>query len=379
MEAERDSPLPEEDRFACLPGCGLCCSYRVRVTEADRRRLQEAGALAHALEPQETTFNGTLALRRVPDFCLFLDSQRRCAVYDHRPQQCRAYPFLWTPSARADLDVDFSCPGLGRGETVPVKQRQPPAESTTERTRRNSAIGELQRLLRAQRRYAAPNVLAALGQRCLDELAAVWAAAPRMGSWSARMDQREPLLTNVETEDALPALWKSLSLSPRSVEAVLNDVSFMGRHFARPRLNTRLGQREAVVIYRLWIAEEALHVEDKEGTRREISLRQIGRIPWQGDAIATRRVYLERWLKRQLPVRLANNLALANLAPGSHVATCYSQFLMEIDWRLAVLAPALALLGGEEVIHRSVALEAIRASDGLLRAWCESARLGSIK
>jgi hypothetical protein len=81
-------------------------------------------------------------------------------------------------------------------------------------------------------------------------------------------------------------------------------------------------------------------------------------------------------LKRQLPVRLANNLALADLAPGSHVAICYLQFLTEIDWRLAVLAPALALLGGEEVIRRPVALEAIRASDGLLRAWCESARLG---
>ena len=184
MEAERDSPLPEEDRFACLPGCGLCCSYSVRVTEADRGRLQEARALARAPEPQKTTANGTLALRRVPDFCLFLDSQRRCAVYDHRPQQCRAYPFLWTTYAQVCLGVDFSCPGLGRGEIVPVKQRQPPAESTTKRTRRNSAIGELQRLLRARRRYATPNVLAALGERCLDELAAVWAAAPRMGSCS---------------------------------------------------------------------------------------------------------------------------------------------------------------------------------------------------
>jgi hypothetical protein len=160
------------------------------------------------------------------------------------------------------------------------------------------------------------------------------------------------------------------------VERLRSDVSFMERHFARPRLNTRLGQREAVVVCRLWIAEEVLHVEDIEGTRREISLRHTGQIPWQGDALATRRAYLERWLKRQLPVRLANNMALASLAPSSHVAICYLQFLMEIDWRLAVLAPALALLGGEEVIRRPVTLEAIRASDGLLRAWCESARLG---
>jgi hypothetical protein len=199
-----------------------------------------------------------------------------------------------------------------------------------------------------------------------------------MGSWSARVEQTGPSLTNVETEDALTALWKGLSLSPRSVEELRGDVPFVGRHFARPRLNTRLGPGETVVIYRLWIAGEELHVEDEEGTHREISLRHVGRIPWQRDAIATRRAYLEHWLRRQLPVRLANNLALASLAPSSHVATCYLQFLMEIDWRLAVLAPALALLRGEEVIHRPVALEAIRASDGLLRAWCERARLGSI-
>jgi hypothetical protein len=199
-----------------------------------------------------------------------------------------------------------------------------------------------------------------------------------MGSWSARVEQTGPSLTNVETEDALTALWKGLSLSPRSVEELRGDVPFVGRHFARPRLNTQLGPGETVVIYRLWIAGEELHVEDEEGTHREISLRHVGRIPWQRDAIATRRAYLEHWLRRQLPVRLANNLALASLAPSSHVATCYLQFLMEIDWRLAVLAPALALLRGEEVIHRPVALEAIRASDGLLRAWCERARLGSI-
>jgi Fe-S-cluster containining protein len=377
MEAERDSPLPKEDRFACLPGCGLCCSYRVLVTDADRRRLQEARAVAHAPDAWEATGNGELALRRVSGFCLFLASKQRCAIYDQRPQQCRAYPFLWTWYARAELDVDLSCPGLGHGETVPVKPRQPPAESRVKQTRRGSAIGQLQMLLRAQRRYAAPRALAGLGEHYLDELAAAWAAAPRTGSWSVRIDQRGPFLANVETEDAFPELCEGLSLSRRSVEGLRSDDSFIGRHFARPHLNTRLGQEDAVALYRFWIAEEALHVEEEAGKRREISLRHTGRIPWWGDALATRRAYLERWLKRQLPVRLANNLALADLALGSHVATCYLQFLIEIDWRLAVLAPALALLGGEEVIRRPVALEAIRASDGLLRAWCESARLGS--
>ena len=125
----------------------------------------------HAPEPWKAIANGKLSLRRMPDFCFFLDPQRRCAVYDHRPQQCRAYPFLWTTYARADLDVDYSCPGLGRGETVPVKPRRPPAESKTKQIQRDSPIDEVRRLLRAQRRYAAPDVLPAFGERMFGNVA----------------------------------------------------------------------------------------------------------------------------------------------------------------------------------------------------------------
>jgi len=130
--------------------------------------------------------------------------------------------------------------------------------------------------------------------------------------------------------------------------------------------------------------EGVLHVEPRGGKREVFPLDDIGRLAWQPEAIATRRAYLKRWLKRQLPVRLANNTGLASLMPGGHVAVHYLQFLLEIDHRLAVLAPALRLCseqalaraGGKDAVDRDVALEAVRGSDGLLRAWCESARLG---
>jgi hypothetical protein len=67
---------------------------------------------------------------------------------------------------------------------------------------------------------------------------------------------------------------------------------------------------------------------------------------------------------------------MAALMPGSHVATEYLKFLLEIDQRLALLAPALAQTCGKEAVDRTSALEAIRGSDALLRAWCESARVG---
>jgi hypothetical protein len=150
----------------------------------------------------------------------------------------------------------------------------------------------------------------------------------------------------------------------------------MERHFARPRWNTRLGLEWEVTVYRFWLTEGLLYVEERSGAQEAFPIEDVGRLPWQPEAIATRRAYLERWVKRQLPVRLANNLAVASPLPGGHVATCFLEFMVEIDWRLAVLTPALARVSGKGAIDRGIALEAIRGSDGLLRAWCESARLG---
>jgi hypothetical protein len=128
-----------------------------------------------------------------------------------------------------------------------------------------------------------------------------------------------------------------------------------------------------VAVCRFQVSEGAFRQVDRDGTRQQVAL---GELPWTREAIATRRAYLKRWLERQLPIRLANNLAVAGWALGQHVATAFLQFLTEIDRRLAVLGLVLARISGVREIDRTIALEAIRGSDGLLRAWCESARVG---
>ena len=362
-------PLPSEARFACLPGCGLCCSYRVLVTEADRQRLR---AVVADSQPWEVAADGERALRRVPGFCLYLDPQQRCTVYEHRPEQCRAYPYLWTTYGQLQLDVDFSCPGLGCGN--PVEWRHPPVETTQRQAQREEGIRELQGLLRAQRRYAGPDVLVALGERALDKLAAIWPAAPQAGSSTLRVTQRQPLTVNAETPDDLTALWQGLSLAHQPVEKLLVDAAFIKRHFGHSRWNTQLSPEGELAVYRFSIADRVLHLEDRGGAHQAIPLHHAGRLPWQSEALNTRRAYLQRWLQRQLLVRLANSLAVASLMRRGHVAVCYLQFLLGIDHRLSVLASALALACEKEAIDRTIALEAIRGSDGLLRAWCERAR-----
>lgn len=384
----------------CLPRCGLCCSYRVLVTGADRRRLSALSPPSACSDPWEASSDGELALRRrspersaersrrkptpdIPGFCVFLDERQRCTVYGHRPERCRAYPYLWTTYDRLELDVDLSCPGLGRpglgrGEVIATEWRDSPDESTAQRARREAAIRGVRDLLYVQQRYADPEALGALGAHCVNDLAAGWTAARPAGVSTLHVAQIRPLSTNVdlETEDVLPAVWESLLLAHRSVESLSADNSYVERHFARPRWNTRLSSAGEVTLYCFWVDDGTFLVRERGGVSRAIALDDIAQLAWEPEALATRRAYLERWLRRQLPVRLANNLALASPPPGGHVAAIYLAFLVEIDWRLVVLAPALARVNGKEAVDREVALEAVRGSDGLLRAWCESARLG---
>jgi Fe-S-cluster containining protein len=358
------SLLPDEKRFACLPGCGLCCSYTVVVGEADQRRLRPAAAFDAASIPWQAAFDGGRALRRERGFCLFLDGECRCTVYQQRPDYCRSYPYLWTSYLRPELDVDFSCPGLGRGLPVDQAQRFHPPDGEAQQAQRVAALREVEALLRAQNRYASPEVLQPLGERHIDTLAEVWSAARPAGAATLRGSGEKPGLAG--------------GRPPLAAAKLLKDAAFLDRHFGEPRWNSHLDLTgEGVTLYSLRIAGGTLHVQGRSGSPRITRLDSIGRLGWQQEALDSRRAYLRRWLRRQLLLRLATNLAVAHLWRGGHVTTGYLQFLTEIDWRLAVLAPALALSSGKETIDRDAVLEAIRGSDGLLRAWCQSARLGA--
>ena len=158
---------------------------------------------------------------------------------------------------------------------------------------------------------------------------------------------------------------------------MLGDTAWLERHFAQPRWNTRLHPTVEVDVYRFWIDGRELHSAERGGERNLTALTGLDLISWEDQALASREAYLRRWLGRELLRRLATNLTVAALIPGSHLGVTYLHLLLDIDHRLAVLAPALALAQGKDAVNRSLALEAIRGSDGLLRAWCESARLGT--
>ena len=77
----------------CLDCANCCISLGPRITERDKRRL--ASTLGNTVGELETRYlrrdeDGDWVFASLP--CPFLESDRRCSVYEHRPKACREYP-----------------------------------------------------------------------------------------------------------------------------------------------------------------------------------------------------------------------------------------------------------------------------------------------
>ena len=113
-------------RFTCTR-CGRCCREEPGAVwfTAD-----EAADIASFLEITIESFYeryvrrsyGRLSLREKPNYdCIFLDRSgeaERCAIYEHRPSQCRTFPF-WPDVLETELSWEKysqTCPGMNNGK-----------------------------------------------------------------------------------------------------------------------------------------------------------------------------------------------------------------------------------------------------------------------
>lgn len=124
-------------RFGCTL-CGNCCSGPpgyVLVDEGECAALAERlGLSVPAFKKKYTHMEDEgLSLNEVDSTfgrdCVFLDrttmpGKAVCGVYEHRPAQCRTWPFwpsiLRSPSSYAQ--AKRVCPGMDKGKLVPVEQ-----------------------------------------------------------------------------------------------------------------------------------------------------------------------------------------------------------------------------------------------------------------
>lgn len=122
VNTERPYFFDDGLRFECTQ-CGHCCSCapgKVFLSE------EEADCIAVFLKLDPTAFRkeylvtapySEASLREKPGHdCIFL-VDRKCSIYEVRPEQCRTYPFwlgiLRSPEAWAKESDE--CPGMGHG------------------------------------------------------------------------------------------------------------------------------------------------------------------------------------------------------------------------------------------------------------------------
>jgi Fe-S-cluster containining protein len=106
---EHAIPQTSAKRFACLEGCGFCCTYPPEVTDGDAAAIREATGL----DSFDETARGTqrLPLQGGCGGCALLD-ERRCTACELRPEHCRLFPFHVYFSRTVEMHADRVCPGL---------------------------------------------------------------------------------------------------------------------------------------------------------------------------------------------------------------------------------------------------------------------------
>ena len=131
MTAPVDAPWYQDGlRFECTQ-CGNCCSGFpgfVWVNDDELRAIADhTGKSIGEIRLMHTRlYAGRLSLSEYANGdCTFFDPRTRgCSIYEARPTQCRTWPF-WRSnieSPEAWERTGKSCPGVGRGDFVPLEE-----------------------------------------------------------------------------------------------------------------------------------------------------------------------------------------------------------------------------------------------------------------
>jgi lysine-N-methylase len=130
--------LPVVQNWDCHE-CGECCkSYHIRVTDAERARIDGQGWAADPDLKGVELFVwdkdlGTYRLNHADDeACVFLGPDRRCRIHAKfgsaaKPMACRVYPFMLVPAGdHWRVGLRFACPSAAKNLGRPL------AEQTTD-------------------------------------------------------------------------------------------------------------------------------------------------------------------------------------------------------------------------------------------------------
>lgn len=99
----------DQDTFACLDGCGFCCTYPPQVTQDELRELEQRTTIPSVGVGPDGGMH--IPLKGGCGGCSLLED-RRCTAYQARPMHCRLFPFHVYLGRRVEVYANRVCPGL---------------------------------------------------------------------------------------------------------------------------------------------------------------------------------------------------------------------------------------------------------------------------
>lgn len=102
--------------FACLEGCGFCCTFQPEVSTRELALLRAR----FRPKPLAVTSDGTrtyLGLQNKCGACTLLE-RRACTAYDLRPAHCRYFPFHVHFGETTEAYVNYTCRGVVRSDAT---------------------------------------------------------------------------------------------------------------------------------------------------------------------------------------------------------------------------------------------------------------------
>jgi Fe-S-cluster containining protein len=95
-------------RFACLEGCGFCCTFTPEIATDELARLRQRFPALPIVRDEDRM---RLAFQGGCGACTLLKA-RRCTAYDDRPAHCRYFPFHVHFGPGPEALVNRSCRGV---------------------------------------------------------------------------------------------------------------------------------------------------------------------------------------------------------------------------------------------------------------------------
>jgi len=366
-------------KFKCLPGCGLCCHYKVYLLPDDLGRIKsviKADNFWIKDSVQEERAVGYLKRRK--GFCIFLNEKRLCSIYPQRPLYCRLYPFIKEIYFHSKIDVDLSCPGLNYNKEISrfrlskmVGERLNPGADSFLKKRVKNTVGKIEGLLKQRSCYTSKNPCLFIAKHLIQALLkegiekGVFLFRERVNLCSFLMKRMGNIIQIEQAQKLMREVFKKQIFSQKDISLL----EFFEKEFNQPFLNTKINKGK-VMIYVIRFESQSM----KWGfppTSQSVEFPKLKEIKMDEEGKNLLIEYMRFWMGRELPFRLAYSYALIDFRARNYLFF-YLQFLADVLLRVYSLAKVIGIKEKRKEVSFSEVKEAIRASDSSLRNRCQT-------